>query len=311
MLTVLALESISLGNGSGNLTLCPNVAAQLNRHLGRDGMLDCSQEAWYRAALPETKTVSFRTAKRRFHPELGFIVATDVELRAVLKRFRPGSGLNRVWQVSHGDDTFYLGRFGAFEAVSMLCSMGTLGSSGSTLASEALIRLWDPTAVVMPGIAFGMNRSKHMPGDVLVSQQIIPYEAQRRGTELQYRNPVPPGSGALLNRFRNVLNWSFERPDGTKCRIHCGAMLSGEKLIDDNSFKQSLLEQFPTAIGGDMDGHGLWATAVRKRKEWLVVKGVCDWADGEKNDDYQELAATASVSLCEEVFQNRHALAGL
>ena len=81
--------------------------------------------------------------------------------------------------------------------------------------------------------------------------------------------------------------------------MHCGAILSGEKLIDDKSFKQSILEQYPTAIGGEMEGSGLWASADRHRKEWLVVKGVCDWADGEKNDYYQDLAATASVSLCE------------
>jgi nucleoside phosphorylase len=163
----------------------------------------------------------------------------------------------------------------------------------------------------MAGIAFGSDRSKHRPGDVLVAQHIIPYEAQRQGAEVEFRNPVPPASGALLNRFRNVLKWSFQRPDGMTCKVHYGAILSGEKLIDDKSFKQSLLEQYPTAIGGEMEGAGLWASADRNRKEWLVVKGVCDWADGEKNDDYQELAAAASISLCEEVFQNPHALAGL
>jgi nucleoside phosphorylase len=60
-----------------------------------------------------------------------------------------------------------------------------------------------------------------------------------------------------------------------------------------------------------MEGAGHWASAVRNKTEWLLVKGVCDWADGKKNDDYQELAAAASVDLCKHVFQNPHALAGL
>jgi nucleoside phosphorylase len=311
MLSVLALDSISLGKGSDKQTLCLNALSSSNRHIWRDGPFDYSQAPWYRAALPKTKPVSLKTAQRRFHPALGIVVATQVELKAALKRFRPSASLTCVWQVSHSNDTFYLGRFGAFEAVLMLCSMGTQGASGSTLASEALIRLWSPTVVVMAGIAFGSDRSKHRPGDVLVAQHIIPYEAQRLGAEVQFRNPVPPASGALLNRFRNILKWRFKRPDGAECKVHYGAMLSGEKLIDDKSFKQSLLEQYPAAIGGEMEGAGLWASADRNRKEWLVVKGVCDWADGEKNDNYQALAAAASISLCEEVFQNRHALAGL
>ena len=311
MLSVLALDSISLSKGSDKHTLYPNTAPPSNRHSWQGGPLDCSQTTWYRAALPKTKPVLLRAAQRRFHPALGIVVATQVELKAVLKRFRPLSSLTCVWQVSHANDTFYLGRFGTFEAVLMLCSMGTQGANGSTLASEALIRLWRPTAVVMAGIAFGSDRSKHRPGDVLVAQQIIPYEAQRHGAEVQFRNPVPPASGALLNRFRNTINWNFPRPDGTRCNVHYGAMLSGEKLVDDKSFKQGLLEQYPTAIGGEMEGAGLWASADRNRMEWLVVKGVSDWADGEKNDTYQELAAAASVSLCEQVFQNRHALAGL
>ena len=63
-------------------------------------------------------------------------------------------------------------------------------------------------------------------------------------------------------------------------------MLSGEKLIDSGGFKQTLLDQFPTAIGGEMEGAGLWASADRAKTDWLLVKGVCDWADGEKDDSF-------------------------
>ena len=189
--------------------------------------------------------------------------------------------------------------------------MGTQGATGSTLSSHALIRLWRPKALVMPGIAFGTDRGRHRPGDVLVAQHLIPYEAQRLGSSIQYRNPIPVASGVLLNRFRNTLDWDFQRPDGTRCAVHYGAVLSGEKLIDSRSFKQALLNQYPTAVGGEMEGAGLWASADRTNTEWLLAKGVCDWADGEKDDSYQELAAAASVSLCEHVLGSRHALSGV
>ena len=88
-------------------------------------------------------------------------------------------------------------------------------------------------------------------------------------------------------------------------------MLSGEKLIDNSKFKSVLLRQYPNAIGGEMEGTGLWAAAERARKPWIIVKGVCDWADGQKNDSYQTMAAAAAVSLCWHVFSDPHALDGL
>jgi hypothetical protein len=46
-----------------------------------------------------------------------------------------------------------------------------------------------------------------------------------------------------------------------------------------------------------------------KSKEWLVVKGICDFADGNKGEDKtlrQQLAAGAAASLCEHIFNNRY-----
>lgn len=311
MLSVLALDSINLGNGSDRTTFDAGPPPNLTSRDGQGAELNYSNEKWFRARLPKTNSVALKKAQKRFRPALCIVVATETELRATLKRLRPGRGLTGVWQVPHGSDTFYLGRFGAFEAALTLCSAGTIGATGSTLASDSIIRIWRPKAILMPGIAFGVDRTRHGPGDILIAQQIIPYEAQRQGDNTQFRNPIPPASDALLNRFRNAVNWEFFRPDGSKCRAHFGPMLSGEKLIDSNSFKQSLLNIYPTAIGGEMEGAGLWAGATRNKTEWLLVKGVCDWADGHKNDDFQQLAAAASISLCEHVFQNPQALAGI
>ncbi len=311
MLSVLVLDSISLGKRSTQNTFQSNPRVDSAGKAVRAPSFEYSQEQWFLAALPKTQPVTLKKAKRRFHPTLGIVVATQTELKAAIKQLRPSKGLSTLWQVSHGNDTFYLGRFGTFESALMLCSMGTQGATGSTLSCDALLRIWHPKAIVMAGIAFGADRGKQKPGDILVAQHIIPYEAQRQGVPIQFRNPVPPASDGLLNRFKNVLDWEFSRPDGTRCKIHYGPVLSGDKLIDSESFKQTLLENYPTAIGGEMEGAGLWASAVRNKTEWLLVKGVCDWADGKKNDDYQELAAAASVDLCKHVFQNPHALAGL
>jgi nucleoside phosphorylase len=62
-----------------------------------------------------------------------------------------------------------------------------------------------------------------------------------------------------------------------------------------------LFERHPYAIGGEMEGVGLAAAAERERCEWILVKGICDWADGEKSDNHQGFAAASCVSLVRHV----------
>jgi nucleoside phosphorylase len=65
--------------------------------------------------------------------------------------------------------------------------------------------------------------------------------------------------------------------------MHIGHVLSGEKLVDNIEFKNALLDQYPQVIGGEMEGGGLWASASRHKKSWILIKSVCDWGDGKKH----------------------------
>jgi hypothetical protein len=87
-------------------------------------------------------------------------------------------------------------------------------------------------------------------------RRVDPYESQRLGDKVVFRAPIPPSSPTVLGRFRNALNWSFERPDATVVKSHFGAVLSGEKLVDDPQFKTALIKEHGTAIGGEMEGGG-------------------------------------------------------
>jgi len=217
----------------------------------------------------------------------------------------------RIWKVIHDYNTYFLGRFGAYQSVVMLSSMTPEGPTGATLSIDSVIRQWNPVAVLLLGIAFGASRRKHLPADVLIAEHLIPYEHQRLGETPIFRNPVPTSSPALMNRFRHALDWDFRRPDGSSCVKHVGPILSGNKLVDNVDFKNALLNQYPNAIGGEMEGAGLWSAAQRARKEWILVKGVCDWADGRKHDGHQAMAAASAVSLALHVFSDSHALDGL
>jgi predicted Zn-dependent protease len=50
-----------------------------------------------------------------------------------------------------------------------------------------------------------------------------------------------------------------------------------------------------------MEGVGVAACAERVRTEWILVKAICDWADGAKTDNHQAFAAASAVSFVKHV----------
>lgn len=318
MLTVLALDSLSLAEDSTDLTFrltqqgSETATPRTRVRVREEPHYDYSKEEWYNPEPPSYKSVSVAEARKIERCPLALIVATETELLQVLRVLRPLPGQKKVLKITNDLDTYYRGRFGSFSCVLNMATMGSEGPSGSALSSLSLIELWNPVAVVLLGIAFGATRDSQHVADVLIAESVIPYESQRVGkTKTIYRNPVPPSSSCLVNRFRNALNWVFKRPDGSICVKRFGPLFSGQKLVDNLAFKNTLLAQYPNAIGGEMEGAGLWSAASRARKEWIVVKAVCDWGDGRKHKEYQPMAAASATSLCLHVFSDRHALDGI
>ncbi|OLT61157.1 5'-methylthioadenosine/S-adenosylhomocysteine nucleosidase family protein [Moorena bouillonii] len=241
------------------------------------------------------------------------MTVTDVEKGSVLELLKPYPRRKKVLQVFCESEIYYLGKFGAFKTVVSKCRMGSMGQNSAILATEQALRKWNPRAILMVGIAFGKDGQKQNIGDVLVASQIISYEPQRVGEneEIIYRGSHPPSNTTLLNRFENVHDWKFKGIDDVPCKIRHGAILSGEKLVDEPEFKAKLFKQFPQAIGGEMEGTGLSSACMRVSKPWILVKSICDWADGKKHSKYQPLAARASASLVHHVLKQKTVLNGI
>jgi nucleoside phosphorylase len=275
-------------------------------------IIDYSNEEWHNRPLPSLRAVKREECEGVFQPRVGILVATETERQAVLKRMRPPKSKRAVLQVYVGGNTCFLGRLGVTDVVLCMTAMGSTGRDSSILVATEIIQSWKLPAVIAVGIAFGRDPVKQQIGNVLVSERIIPYEPQRVGqTSNENRGCEAPARTVLLNRFRNVVGWSFNAPDGRKCGIQVGAILSGEKLVDNPDFKKELFERYPTAIGGEMEGAGVAAAAERERCEWIVVKAICDWGDGTKTKHHQGFAAASSVDLVEHVLNQLGALDAL
>jgi nucleoside phosphorylase len=193
-----------------------------------------------------------------------------------------------------------------------MCGVGAMGRDSVIIATQEAVGHFKPKGIVMVGIAFGRDASKQALGDVLVASQVISYEQQRIGGQnVVQRGFIVETGPTLLNRFKQALDWTFTDEQGHQMQMHIGPILSGEKLVDRASYKEQLFRVFPQAIGGEMEGAGLYAVAARSGLEWIVVKGICDWADGTKTDDAQPLAAVAAASLVDHVLSDPTVLEAL
>jgi nucleoside phosphorylase len=228
------------------------------------------------------------------------VTVAKVEAQAVLSTVKEELGRD-VRSLYVGDQTYYdLGEIGGARALMLRSEMGVSGPSGAISSILDAITDLSPSAVIMVGIAFGVDQGAQRIGDVLVSRQISYYEPQRVGTDANGK-PAEKARGdrvsaapRLLDRFRDgELRW-------TQSNVRVGLILSGEKLVDNLDFRSRLLQVEPEAIGGEMEGAGLYSAAYRKKVDWIVVKAICDWADGKKSDNKernQQIAAQNAAAF--------------
>ncbi len=190
------------------------------------------------------------------------------------------------------------GRLGDYEVWHQISGMGSGGIDGSQEALRRGILSVSPFAVLMVGIAFGVDPKEQPIGTILVSKQIQTYELQRinRDASITLRGDKVSASPMLLNWVAHAeVDWPVDEPQVKK-----GLVLSGEKLVDNKDFRDQLIHVAPGALGGEMEGAGVYVASQIAKVEWLLVKAVCDWADGNKGKNknkQQEKAATAAAKF--------------
>jgi len=248
----------------------------------------------------------------RRHINILLVTVTKIETAALHNLLKPLPENRKILRISKAALTYYIGVLGNYRICHVACKMGSVAAAGSLATTKQAIDDWNPKAIIMVGIAFGNGGEDQRIGDVLLSEHVLQYQSEKvtRTGDRQNRGGKPHCGATLLNTFESYHDdWDYSLAESVSSTVLTGDLLSGEQLIDNKEHRDELLVKFPTAIGGEMEGIGLANAAGAKRKEWLVVKGICDFADGNKGDDKthrQQLAASAAASLCEHIFKNRY-----
>jgi nucleoside phosphorylase len=248
-----------------------------------------------------------KNVEQLFDSDLILIVtATELETKYTHQRITPINGYKKIIRVYEGNHTYYFGMFGRYKVAHVECSMGSVSRDSSIMTISTALTLLKSKVVIMVGIAFGIDPEKQNIGDVLVAKSVIPYNVKRVGeTKTINRGIEAQSSQILLNRFKSIIiTWEHLLTHDIKAKLLFTRILSGEELVDNLEHRNKLIAEFPDSEGGEMEGVGLYS-ACGDKIDWILVKGICDFADGKKGINKkanQQIAVESALSACSEIF---------
>lgn len=237
------------------------------------------------------------------------LVTTDTKERdQVLEDMKPLNGHPYLYRVSKDNETYYIGAYGAYGAVLVNSRKGRIKVSTTVITT---IDLWKPNAIIMLGTAFGIDREAQQIGDVLIAEQIVPYDSiilERFRSVSQSEQPA--SSPILQDRFNNFRGWSFPLNNKQIAKSFLCPILSGAIEFRDEKKRDDLIDKFPRVKGGDIDAHELYVAAAEKRTDWIVIKGISNFADHKKEHldiANVKLATKSASNLAKSVFMSEYA----
>lgn len=225
------------------------------------------------------------------------VTATSIETDALHKQMEPVCSDGLLFVEKNGRK-YTLGRLSDYNVIHCQCeNMGTQEVGSSTLTTANALADWPCVKVVlMVGIAFGMyneetDQNKQNFGDVLVSTKIFPYENQRwnKDGDIKYRGKEHEANLHLIDAYRLIASeWNYNNILGESTRVEYCPLLTGEKLVDNLERRNELKQKYQDYRGGEMEGMGIASTCEDKQKPWVIVKAICDFADGKKGSTPEE-----------------------
>lgn|GEM_PF-3912536 len=180
--------------------------------------------------------------------------------------------------------TYYFFNWGNYKAVYVWAGdTGAHTRAGSSWTLRKIFERFTPKVVFSLGVAFGIKRDGP-PNGVIVSKRICSYDMGRKMTagkiviKKEHNFSISPW---LHERFRQCKGFLSKEP----ICVRYGDIASGEAVVDDEGFKQSVIDAVSSKdlIGGEMEGYGLFSECANKEIPCAVIKGICDWGAG-KNE---------------------------
>ena len=178
-----------------------------------------------------------------------------------------------------------------------------------------------PHLAILCGMAMGLDDTKVELGDVVVAKSVFDMSPRRVTADEVFsrfdpmsvpdelsedlREHCGRGREETAMRFRQACS-ELERkgmrtPEGFDAaefspRLRHGVILAGETLFEDDS-GDIWSKVHDRAYAMEMEGAGFASSCKHLRSEWMVVRGVADYGEGDHSKEWQGVAAAAAASF--------------
>lgn len=189
-----------------------------------------------------------------------------------------------------------------------------MGIAAAAAATASICVKFKPSLVVMTGICAGI-KDRVKIGDILVadpswdwgSGKLTVSDGVARfmsaptqvALDPSLRRKIQHVATSNLYTSQIYASWTGTRP-AVNPQVHIGPMATGAVVLEDPQTVDLIKSQNRTTNGIEMETYGVMAAAFNSgpsRPKVLAVKSVCDFADPEKNDNWQHYAAHTSTQF--------------
>ena len=231
----------------------------------------------------------------------------DNEYWAAIEKLEPPTGDNNQGLADcpmyHPDVSYPLGLFAGYKTA--VVKTGQANECIEPL-KKALTEYF-PNAKVVIGVGIAYAKDKTLKyADVIISKHIEDCVQ----VKIQDGKIISRGSRAAVDSTvaevfcsRELISWGVVEPfyctddDSRISSAESGCIISAPWLMRDQKKKEELFTLVPDAKGGEMEGWALLEVKKTKPVAVIIIKGVADYGDAEKGDNWQPTAAKAAVAF--------------
>lgn len=188
-----------------------------------------------------------------------------------------------------------------------------MGMVSTALTAASMISLLKPRLILMTGICAGVRGRVRM-GDVLFADPAWDFQSGKRArdgknTQFSIRPhhiPAPHKIRRHMEQIRDdrealqAVTGSYDGDIPGTLDVFLGPVASGSAVLADGEVVKEIRTQHQELIGIEMEIYGLYAAAYAAsspQPAFFALKGVCDFADPDKEDAYQKYAAYTSANV--------------
>jgi adenosylhomocysteine nucleosidase len=244
---------------------------------------------------------------------LGIITALSVEMRQVSAMLRRIGDVDK--RAPAGGQRFHECRATVDGRQLKIVGTQTLrpGQRSAMAAFQSLRERYSPELIALIGIAGGVHPEIQI-GDVVIAQEIVYYDTRKETPDRVLRRgqgqPVSATTMHAVNDFFAAHDQPCRiRAEGgsTDFQVVAGPIGSGEAVVADpdanirkflGSYNDKILA-LETEAGGVAQAFFEVVDGDKPSRGWLVIRGISDGADADKNDAFHSLAARHAAQVFE------------